>query len=236
MPENHNTPITDEMIRIAVCRELDSIEAPPVESAWQHFQARQSAGAAPAAPARRGRPWTRYSAIAAALLLFFFGGYGVYRTLDLTDSNRVLLMGTPESADSADDFYTAEIYGEKDETEEYSQRFNAAEWDPVEPPRDVAQSPPEALDGYLLDGSFTREAGSGNQYLAFLYTRADSTLLWVQSDARSRDQFIDDLEQLLQLPVETFTTEDTQSRNSVNGLPALIWEEEGRYHLLWEIK
>ncbi len=229
MPENHNTPITDDIIRAALRRELDSIEAPPVEPAWQRLQARQAAEAVPAP--RRGRTWTRYYSLAAALLLFFFGGYGVYRTLNNNDFYNALLMGSPESASDSANFVTTGVDEEGYEKDGVS--FSLAEWDPVELPGDLQFL--DTLSGYLINAAFSREAQSGARYLAALYTRDDSTLLWVQSDVHSRDQFVTDLRQLLSTPVETYTSEDDQSRLSVSGLPALIWEKEGRHYLLYQI-
>lgn len=232
MPKNPNTPITDEMIRAAVCRELDSIEVPPVESAWQRLQARQ----APAALARSGRSWIRYCALA-ALLLFFFGGYGVYHTLYVTAPQRAHLLDLPESADNSEILTSGvDVDGVENEGfEAYGLPFSSAEWELVEFSRDAQDQPADALDGYLFEAAYIREAASGVPYLAVFYTRNESTLLWMQSDLRSRDQFITDLTQLLQVTVETHTAEDAKSRLTLNGLPAVIWEKEGRHYLLWEM-
>jgi hypothetical protein len=225
MSENNKTVITDEMIRAAIYRELDSIETPPVEAAWQRLQERR-ADAAPAAASHRARPWTRYSALAAALLLFFFGGYGVYRTY--SDSpHRALLVGSPES-DGVDLLATHE----NDKIEVFSDSL--ADWDRVDDSRD-AQGLPDTLNGYSLEATFTKEAKSGVLYLAALYTRGDLSLVWLQSDVASRDQFITDLEYLLQVPLQPPTLEDTRASLSVNAFPALIWEKEGRHFLLWDL-
>jgi hypothetical protein len=222
MPENHKSPITDQMIRAAVHRELDSVEIPPLESAWQRLQARQAAGETPAITPHRRPSWTRYSALAAALLLFFFGSYGVYRNLHTRDD---LLAGMPES-EGADVLTT--------DRDDKAGSFRAAGWEPAEFSPEVSK-PPGLLDGYVLQELFTRQADSGIHYLAALYIREDASLLWVQSGAGSMDQFMADLAQLLQVLPGPLTPEGSRFSLNLNDGSALLWEKEGLYYLLWDM-
>lgn len=236
MPEKHSNPIVaDDLIREALRREIDSIEAPPTEAAWQRLQLHRGAMTfAPDEPVRRIGALTRYSALAAALLLFFFGGWGVYRTLYPAgfhgankytwESDNTEVMPAEESGERiAADFTAKTVTG------------YLAGWVPAVYSMDGEKWPPAELDGYAREGIFTREADSGVIYLAALYTRDQEALLWVQSGAASREQFVADLEQVLGLLPGSFVPGADQLHFSINDKPVLIREKEGRHYLLMDL-
>ncbi|HOL18434.1 MAG TPA: hypothetical protein PLY40_09155 [Bacillota bacterium] len=230
MPQNRSPLLDDSLIRAAVRRALDSVEAPPVEESWQRFQSRRTA-----ASARRPRPWSRYAALAAALLLVFCGGYGAYRALISGNFNHALLMD--QESESAE-ILAAEPAGEREVSDSAAPWPDFAGWSPLQPSREAAQQLPQALDGYTLDTAYTREAQSGITYLAALYKgKEQEPLLWVQAGTASPDQFFADLEQLLQLPVEETAAdgEAPSTRLAVGSRPAFSWEKDGRRHLFIDL-
>ncbi|MBS3948654.1 MAG: hypothetical protein KGZ57_10265 [Dethiobacter sp.] len=236
MPEKHSNPtVTDDLIREALRREIDSIEAPSTEAAWQRLQLHRGAfTSAPDEPVRRIRPWARFSALAAALLLFFFGGWGVYRTLYPGDFHGADGR-TPES-----DY--AEIMTAEESDERIAESYTAqtvsgylAGWAPAEDIKEGDNWPPAALGGYTREEIFTREADSGAIYLAALYTRDSELLLWIQSDAASREQFAADLEQMLGVLPPLPPPGEDQLHFSINNQSALIRETEGRHYLLMDL-
>jgi len=238
MPEKRNLFDPDEAIRDALCQELDSIEAPPAEAAWQRLQLRREAEiSVPAEPAFRRRPWTRYSALAAALLLFFFGGWGLYRTLTPDGFRGAFFKELPEN-DHAE-VLTAEKFAEEEADADLQDLADyltyLTGWTPAELPPEIEFRPPAALDGYIMDETYTKEAESGIIYFAALYVRGEERLLWVQSAAGSREQFIADLEQLLQVVPGPQTLDEGRYRLSINNLTALIGVKEDRHILLMDL-
>jgi len=234
MPQNSNHPQVDELIRAAVYRELNSVEAPPAEEAWQRFQSRRAA--ATPAPAHRFHPWRRYSALAAALLLFIFGGYGIFRTLTGDGFYRNFSIGLAER-DSADALIAASpAEGEGEESIDYGAPFSFDGWQPLQRSGESDLQPPGNLDGYAQVAAYTREAQSGITYHAALYTREESALLWVQAAGVTQDRFLKDLEQLLQMPFSVAAHTESADRSTPGNGPYLVWEKDGSRYLLWELE
>jgi len=68
VPEkNKPEQLSDELIREALAREFESIEAPPVDECWSRVEAGLRGGRKPGQI--RGFSWARYAAVAAAVLL-----------------------------------------------------------------------------------------------------------------------------------------------------------------------
>lgn len=232
MPPNHSPMPDDNLIRTAIRRALDSVEAPPVEESWQRLQSRRAA-AAP--PPRRPRPWSRYAALAAALLLIFTGSYGAYRALYNDSLNRGMLMG--QESDCAE-ILTAEWAVDRGVSGSAAGPPDFAGWSPLQISHEAEQQPPLNLDGYTLDAAYIRQAQNGITYLAALYKgKEEESLLWVQADTVSSDQFFAGLEQLLQVTVEEFAAEGEapSARLAVDSRPAFSWAKEGRRYLVIDL-
>lgn len=216
--------IRDEVIKEALRRELDGIEAPPAEAAWRRISA--ALAARRSAAARRRFGWSRYSTIAAVLLVFFLGVFGVYRAMQFRGFGQAETVGfRPEpDADAAVSEEGAETFGSRAEND---QSESAAGW------------PPELHGGFIFDRLYPLDGAGETALAAALYRREGAELLWVRGPAggaATPQPFLDELSGLLDFPLEI---EEMRGSAAVaftaGGRPGLAWlaDSTGTGNALW---
>lgn len=216
--------IRDEVIREALRRELDGIEAPPAEAAWRRISAALAEGRTPAARRRFG--WSRYSTIAAVLLVFFLGVCGVYRAIQFRDFGQAETAGfqaEPGADVAVPEEEGAEAFGSRTEKD---QGERAAGW------------PPELYGGFIFDRPYPLDSAGETALAAALYRSEGAELLWVRGPAggaATLQPFLDELSGLLDSPLKLL--EETRGGAAVAftcyGHPGLAWLADGTGNALW---
>ena len=228
---DHKNKLDNNLIKEALRREMDSIDAPPAGRAWQNIELALEKHRSPAR--QRSFVWSRAAAVAAACLVLVLGGIGIYRSFDIMPladfgaapeaSDEVGLLTVDEAADQP------EIIEEDTAREQYIQ----------EPPvGEVDLSPPDwpaSLPGnYILGDTVTLSEEGEPGYAGAVYYSPDVDLLLVKKE--TGDQELSGFLELLGVHIEA----DIRDIDEINGfvyftageLSGLAWHENGRYQAL----
>ena len=193
--------------------------------------ANTSVSAAAAQSSRRRFSWSRFAAVAAALLLVCLGGLGIYKGFDFSGSDgaRALMESAADSAGEAGDAY-AEDNGAGEEQSFFGGRG-------VEicalPGEDYF--PAASAAGFTLAETVVLETKSGAGAAAAVYTRGSDSLLWLKTDNQAAGDFTGTLAEMLATAVELTGTDGSLTRLEIGGRPALSWESEGSRLLIWDL-
>lgn len=239
--------LNDELIREALVRDLESIEAPPADECWLRIEAglrgHQSPGKKP------GFKWFRYAAVAAAvLLLVAISSIGILQVSDIAAPmaeevplEEVQVEEAPfkeepveeapvRAADEAKEIPQVEEAETPKETEEVEIAVDDGVPEPAVFVAAADPSPPdweEVINGDLyFEEAVLLTAGDGPDYQGAIYRGEEEKLLWVKSQVEQEkaDSFIEHL-------VEHIQAESLQLQ-IINGY--IFFEAAGQLGLAWQ--
>lgn len=229
--------LDDDLIRQALIRDFDSIEAPPAERCWHQIE--ESLQDELVFNQKKPVSWTRYAALAAAaLLLIVLSSIGVMQRTELT---------SPMVEEEA----PAEVVEEKVEEEMEVLDVEVADPPVEEEAREVElftdeqvldvmpsfkapadPSPPSwqkvLNDNILFNQAILLSAGDGPDYHGAIYQGEEEELLWVKSKVKEEDttSFILNIAEHIQAaPVQMEEINDF-IHFKASGQPGLAWHED----------
>lgn len=246
MPGIEKMKLTDDLIREALQREIDSIDIPLAAEAWLGIEAKLADPRLQRPVKRRFYTWYRMATVAAACLLVVLGAAGLFRAAQfsapLADSEMIAdseigFGGADDMAALQVEDLPAEAEAEAEVVKDESIQIFVEEippllgvLDPLPPDWPLSLS-----DDYALGEAIILFAGGEPIYHGAFYYGADADLLLVKSGVADEDLdlFLNHLGRHLQLnllpagktedfTVFTFETSSGLARQTADGNQALL--------------
>ncbi len=240
MSEKKDIKPGDELIREALYHELESIDPPPTDEAWQRIEAELNNSQSRTSPKMKQDhqrshqqkfSWTRYhygAAAAAVILVVVLGSLGIFNQWDLAvlpaleDQAPVEEMEQPEAMEVEEDKAVPGIMVEEEALAD-DLPFFRRESDPAPP--DWQQSLP---DDFRLEDVFLLTEGEALAFHGATYYRNDESLLWVkvEADHEETEIFMENLGKHLQVEVQKVGAINGYTHFEAAGQPGLAWRED----------
>jgi len=239
MTKKHNSELSENLLKQALHREMESIEPPPVEMTWQRIEAaleqeETTSTSKVGFAGSRGLNWLRYGAIAAAafMVVFVLNSLGVWQwdqlSFPVVSDEQVDHAEEPAVMEVEEDEATPEAMLEEAEAPEQVFQYYREE-DPAPP-----QWPEELPGNFILDDAILLTTGDAPDYHGAVYSRAEESLLLVKSG--ESDEAIEEFKARLGRHLET----EIQAVGDINGhthfeaggQPGLAWQVAGRCYAL----
>lgn len=242
--------LNHELIREALARDIESIEAPPADEFWRRIEAglhgRRSPGKKP------GFNWARYAAVAAAvLLLIAISSIGILQVTDIAAPmaeeaplEEVQVEEAPveeapvRAADEEIDALQVEEAEAPEETEEVEIALDEEVTEPAAFGVVADPSPPdweEIINGNLFfEEAVLLNAGGGPDYQGAVYRGEEEKLLWVKSQVEQEkpDRFIEHLVEHIQAESLQVEVINGYIYFEAAGQPGLAWQEDDQNQAL----
>ncbi len=256
MSEKIKLTFDDQLLKEALQMEIDTLEVPQPERVWRQIEAklersrRTSFGLT--------NQWSRLAAVAAAFLILFFGGIGLFRTVQfgaapaadsILPAEPLQEVAVMEAVDEQEEMMLAEgAHVEEMPQEEVDGRGGGIEQAalPAEEEKDgevvfsaafeeaEEQWPSLLPEGFRLYNTIILEDETGDLYLAGLYRSETVELMWVKTEQplASSDQFIETLEGLIGAELQVNEEIDGLVSLTLYDMPGLAWPYGDRYQAL----
>lgn len=226
--------LNDDMIRVALYQELESIEPPPDERIWRRIETELNFSLNP--DKENSSKWTRYASVAAAaLLIIVLSSIGIFQMTDLT----LPAAEKDESIRAADEQEALQVEKIDEETEDIDlfteeERFYdllLLKMEPDPSPPDWQKSLPENL---VFKEAFLLSAGERHAYHGAIYYREKDRFLWVKSKIDDEEQasFIDNLGAHIQAVPLQIEEINGYIHFELAGQPGLAWQKAERNQAL----
>ena len=224
--------LDDDLIRQALVRDFDSIEAPPADRCWRQIEAKlQDEIAYNRKSHAKG---TRYAALAAAaLLLIVLSSIGIMQRTDLASPmvEEEIPARAPEEEIEVLDTEVVEPHGkEAKEVELFVDEQAVSEQPPFEAVVDPSPPPWQEVidDNFLFDQAILLSAGDGPDYHGAIYHGEEEQLLWIKSKVQQEDttSFILNLGDHIQAEPSRMEEVNGYVHFETAGQPGLAWHED----------
>jgi len=239
MSGNTESRLTEDLIRLALRLELDCIETPPVDRAWQRV--RSGLGQTRSPIKKQSFGWSRLAAVAAACLVIVIGGIGVFRTVQFF-SPAAEVADMPIRVDSVEDIVMLEAADSPVEDLTIMHQDDAeavkalpsvlADIDPVPP-----DWMPLIAEEFIFMEAVLLGAPDGPEYQGAYYSGSSADLLWVKSAETDEDlaYFINYLGRYSGFYPEDRGAINRFTRLAAAELPGLAWQKDGHNQALLAI-
>ncbi len=239
MDKQNPEPLNDDLIRQALVRDFDSIEAPPADRCWRQIEA--SLQDENACKQKSPAKWTRYAALAAAaLLVIVLSSIGIMQRTDLASpvTEEEMPARAAEEEMETVDLEVAEPHDDKEtkEVELFMDEPVVSEPPPFEVVVDPSPPPWQEVidDNLLLDQAILLSAGDGPDYHGAIYHGEEEQLLWIKSKVKEEDttSFILNLGDHIQAAPGRMEEVNDYVHFEVAGQPGLAWHEDDQNQAL----
>ncbi len=257
MPEkNKPEQLSDELIREALAREFESIEAPPVDEGWSRVEEGLRGGRKPGQI--RGFSWARYAAVAAAILLVIaLSSIGIMQMTEFAspmveetpaeeapmrtadeevDALQVEEAEAPEAEVGILEVEEAEVPEEAEEVDISTEEVVVSALPPFEITVDPV--PPEwqenLNDSLFFEEAVLLQAREGPDYQGAIYLGEEEVLLWVKSAVEQEEMgsFIENLGEHIEVESRPVKEDNGFIHFESAGQPGLAWREADQYQAL----
>jgi hypothetical protein len=244
MPGIEKMKLTDDLIREALQREIDSIDIPLADEAWLGIETKLADPRLQLPVKRRLYNWHRMATVAAACLLVVLGAAGLFRAAQfsapLADSE--MIADSEMGLGGADDLAALQVEDLPADAEAEAAKDESTQIFVEEIPPPLGEIDPMPPDwplslphDYTLGEAIILLAGGEPFYQGAIYYGADADLLLVKSGVADEDLdlFLNHLGRHLQLnllpagkteefTVFTFETSSGLARQTADGNQALL--------------
>ncbi|MDY6826680.1 MAG: hypothetical protein SVV67_05820 [Bacillota bacterium] len=227
MAEKRKLKLTEDLIREALQVEFESIEAPPADRVWRRIESRLAEPGT--SDGKRTILWSWAAAVVAACLVIAIGGFGIWRAMQPGAS----VADSVAPAESEEGVGIMETRDEDWESFGAPENRIAADSTAVlpfgEPDPDPPPWPSELQPGLVLQQAIVLTTAGEPHYKGALYCRGDTCLIWARSEEEGEpiDRFIDHLGGHILLPPGEREKANDMVHFTIDGRPALAWQEDG---------